>query len=169
MQEIELISQLFRYNSYVRKKYLRLFETMSWEELNRNREASFHSLKGVFLHTLDVYEYWMTPEEKRGSYRNMEERIRVSGVEDMKRCEEETDRKIMEFIGAIQQKGLDGDAITYYGGREEHVQLRDLLLHLVEEELQHRGELNCLLWQMDIEPPVTGYDDWRIEERGRSS
>ena len=28
----------------------------------------------------------------------------------------------------------------------------DICWHMVEEELQHRGEINALLWQMDIDP-----------------
>jgi uncharacterized damage-inducible protein DinB len=26
--------------------------------------------------------------------------------------------------------------------------------------LQHRGEINALLWQMDLDPPVADYKDW---------
>ena len=42
-------------------------------------------------------------------------------------------------------------------GRRGRITLRVLLLHMAEEELQHRGEMNALLWQMDIDPPVTGF------------
>ena len=35
-----------------------------------------------------------------------------------------------------------------------------MLWHLVEEELQHRGELNALLWQIDVEAPVSRWIDW---------
>jgi uncharacterized damage-inducible protein DinB len=30
---------------------------------------------------------------------------------------------------------------------------------MIEEELQHRGEMNALLWQAGREAPVTGFDD----------
>ncbi|MGA8604697.1 MAG: DinB family protein [Thermoplasmata archaeon] len=39
------------------------------------------------------------------------------------------------------------------------IELRVLLVHMIEEELQHRGEMNALLWQSGRNPPVTGYDD----------
>ncbi len=35
----------------------------------------------------------------------------------------------------------------------------NMLGHLVEEDLQHRGELRALLWQMDIEAPTLGWED----------
>ncbi len=31
---------------------------------------------------------------------------------------------------------------------------------MIEEELQHRGELNALLWQINVNPPVTGWNPW---------
>ncbi|MDH2900538.1 MAG: hypothetical protein PXY39_06160, partial [archaeon] len=39
--------------------------------------------------------------------------------------------------------------------------VREMLYHLIEEELQHRGELNALLWQDDIAPPVTSWFEWK--------
>ena len=44
---------------------------------------------------------------------------------------------------------------------------RGTLRHMVEEELQHRGELNALLWQDDIEPPVTDWFEWKKESGKR--
>ena len=38
-----------------------------------------------------------------------------------------------------------------------------MLWHLVEEELQHRGEVNALLWQINVDPPVTNWFDWKID------
>jgi uncharacterized damage-inducible protein DinB len=32
--------------------------------------------------------------------------------------------------------------------------LADIVWHMVEEQLQHIGELNALFWQMDIDPPT---------------
>jgi len=38
-----------------------------------------------------------------------------------------------------------------------------MLWHMVEEELQHRGELNALLWQIDVDAPVFDWLDWKLE------
>jgi uncharacterized damage-inducible protein DinB len=42
----------------------------------------------------------------------------------------------------------------------ERITLRVMLWHMVEEELQHRGEMNALLWRHGIEPPVIGIQEW---------
>jgi uncharacterized damage-inducible protein DinB len=47
-----------------------------------------------------------------------------------------------------------------------NMELRQMLLHMVEEEPQHRGELNALLWQMNVEPPIIELQDFlRSPER----
>ena len=42
------------------------------------------------------------------------------------------------------------------GGIEQHT-VEDILMHVVEEEIHHRGELLCIYWQLDIRPPYTSY------------
>jgi uncharacterized damage-inducible protein DinB len=47
--------------------------------------------------------------------------------------------------------------LTVYGkGKPEEVTMEDILVHIFEEELHHRGEL-IALWQINVEPPVIGY------------
>lgn len=43
--------------------------------------------------------------------------------------------------------------------------LRDICWHMVEEELQRRREMNALLWQMDVDPPIARCEEW-VEARG---
>jgi uncharacterized damage-inducible protein DinB len=42
-------------------------------------------------------------------------------------------------------------------GETIEVTAEDILIHVFEEEVHHRGELIALLWQMDIEPPLMGW------------
>jgi uncharacterized damage-inducible protein DinB len=39
----------------------------------------------------------------------------------------------------------------------ETVTVEEILVHVFEEEIHHRGELIALFWQMGIEPPLIGY------------
>ncbi len=38
--------------------------------------------------------------------------------------------------------------------------MRDAPWRLVEEELQHRGEVNALLWPIDVDAPVFNWIEW---------
>ena len=42
------------------------------------------------------------------------------------------------------------------GTIEQHT-VEDILIHVVEEEIHHRGELLCIYWQLNIRPPYTSY------------
>jgi uncharacterized damage-inducible protein DinB len=46
---------------------------------------------------------------------------------------------------------------NYDGGKPIQVTAEDILIHLFEEEVHHRGELIALLWQMGVEPPLMSW------------
>jgi uncharacterized damage-inducible protein DinB len=43
--------------------------------------------------------------------------------------------------------------------------IEDILLHVVEEEIHHRGEILCLMWQIDATPPYTSYTAYLAETK----
>jgi uncharacterized damage-inducible protein DinB len=48
-------------------------------------------------------------------------------------------------------------AVTNDTGEKTEITGEDVLIHVFEEEVHHRGELIALLWQMDMEPPLMGW------------
>jgi len=44
-------------------------------------------------------------------------------------------------------------------GKTHRFTAEDILIHMFEEEVHHRGELIALLWQMGVEPPSMGWKD----------
>ncbi|MEM3851805.1 MAG: DinB family protein [Methanomassiliicoccales archaeon] len=165
MSELSTVRELFRYNSDVRKKYIECMNEIEWGELIKNREASFPSIRDVFLHVLDAYSWWLDIIEK-GDAKDFQdiEPNEIQSVADIKKVEKMVDTRINSFIEKLTEETLSAE-VRFRNRRGEHtLKLREILLHLVEEELQHRGEINCMLWQMDVDPPVTGFDDW-VERR----
>jgi uncharacterized damage-inducible protein DinB len=43
--------------------------------------------------------------------------------------------------------------------------VEDILLHLIEEEIHHRGEILCLMWQINATPPYTSYTAYLKETK----
>ena len=68
------------------------------------------------------------------------------------------------ILGRIFANVRVGDVLNLDVSKPRGPQL-DMLWHLVEEELQHRGELNALLWQEDIDPPVISWGEWKRQSR----
>src|SRR5579875_3502148 len=104
--ELDLIRDLYAYNSHVRKKYL---------------ETIFTNV----------------PEEER-----------------------KIDELVLCLDSNLRESDLDRKVTFTNDGGTEQITIRNMLVHMVEEELQHRGELNALLWQLDIDPPIIGFDDF---------
>lgn len=154
--ELGTIRALYRYNSRVRKRYLRAIWTLPVKERYRDRGASFPSLVDIFLHVLDDYRYWFravyaselgVPEFPLG------QRLSLAKARQEERI---VDRMVKRMVDHLTPADLRRILTTPRGRR---LTLREMLLHMFEEEIQHRGELNALLWQMDVDPPVLGYED----------
>jgi uncharacterized damage-inducible protein DinB len=74
----------FEYLIDTRARFLPTFEQLGWKEFQRDREASWGSMLGIFLHILDVEEGWWqiatrggatseTPDRKTGDYSSFEQ------------------------------------------------------------------------------------------------
>jgi uncharacterized damage-inducible protein DinB len=156
--EFETIRDLYRYNSRVRQKYLAAIWKLSPRTRNRDRGASYPTLVDIYMHVLDAYRWWFLAVYGRGKkfdeyplgtrYTKAEARRETAVV----------DRLITRTLKEIGPRGLS-QKVSWKGRRPFQVSARRMLLHMAEEELQHRGEMNALLWQIDVDPPVTGFDN----------
>jgi len=88
-------------------------------------------------------------------------------LSDARRASARVTREVNAFVGRLRPPDLDrtiefdapvDDAWSRW--RRERVTVRAMLWHLVEEEQQHRGEMNALLWRHGIEPPVAEFHHW---------
>jgi len=53
------VRQLLEYNEKVRHRYFEALAKLPWDEFVKNREASFHSFRNIFIHTLGAIDYWL--------------------------------------------------------------------------------------------------------------
>jgi len=156
--EFETIRDLYRYNSLVRKKYLRVIWKLSPRQRYKDRGGSFPSLVDIYMHVLDAYRWWFISVYGNGkTFEEYPLRRRYTKSQAGKETDS-VDRLIRKTLRDVGPFGLSR-TISWHGRRPFRISVRTMLLHMVEEELQHRGEMNALLWQMDVDPPVTGLDD----------
>jgi len=161
--ELTTLKEWYRYNSYVRKKYLDAIEKLPEEEATRDRGASFPSMIDILAHTLDAYMSWLLRYEGKPWDPSMRLRGKVRSVKQLREEEKRVDSTVLNFVEGLRPTDLDSIFETSDNGHRWQNTLRQMLWHLVEEELQHRGELNALLWQIDIDAPVFDWLDWQLE------
>jgi uncharacterized damage-inducible protein DinB len=156
--ELGLIQSLYVYNSGVRAKYLTAIWKLPPRERYRNRGASFPSVVDIFLHVLDGYRVWFDEVYAHGTTPDWYPLGVRYTLAEARREMRAIDRRVLRVVGSLRPSDLNRRLALPEAWRpRKHIDLRVLLVHMVEEELQHRGEMNALLWQMGRIPPVTGY------------
>jgi uncharacterized damage-inducible protein DinB len=168
VSELDAIRTFFRFNSRVRQHYLETILALPPAERLKDRGASYPSLQEIFVHVLDGIHWWVeyVPQDRVADAKELPARDLSP---ELLRAETDTaDRLAREYVGRLTEADLTRDMVCHFpgegGSKEARFPIGDVLWHLVEEELQHRGELNALLWQMNVDPPIAQIDDWNASK-----
>jgi len=169
MGEVEWIRRWYDYNTVVRQGYFATLERLPPAELKRDRGASFPTLLDILGHSLGGIETWIV----RMSALNGTQFPHFEGpddmsLEDLRRYDAALQAEVAEFFSRLHDADLDRTYLVPkhppWWDEDFTTSVRSTLLHIVEHELQHRGELNALLWQIDVDPPVLSWDE--VEQLG---
>jgi len=151
------VKQLLEYNDDVRRSYFEALVRLPWDEFTKNREASFHSFRNIFIHILGATDYWLDflRDEKLRTRRGFDE---YRTYEDVRTYMEHVEDRMKDYLNSLPTDGLRKKYTIKNDANEvEEVTAEDVLIHVFEEEVHHRGELIALLWQMGVEPPLMGW------------
>lgn len=161
--EIETIRAWFSYIAEARRGYLEVFAKLPSGELTRDRGASFPSLLDIFAHSQGALYFWMQ-SCATFPFPPQEGDPKPAGTLDELRTDENyIQTQIRRVMAELTEADLSRTFPREKGRGSDHdcrVPVREALWHLVEEELQHRGELNALLWQIDVDAPVLNWIQW---------
>jgi uncharacterized damage-inducible protein DinB len=150
--------KLLEYSQFLRHKYLETISKLPWEEVVKDRGASFPSLRDIYLHIIFVVDAYINyilqgnPNYPSVNYNEYD------SIEKVTKYLEQVESKANAYLSkvtpedltkSIERKQKDGSTFL--------VPVEDLLLDLFQEETHHRGELIALLWQMDVAPPHMGF------------
>lgn len=151
------IKNLLEYNEEVRHRYLDALAKLSWNEVVKNREASFHSLRNIFIHSIGAIDHWLDflTNEKLCSQGEFEKYISFNDIREYMQRVESRVRKYLYCL--TPKKLMKRYMIVNDADQNIEVTAEDVLIHLFEEEVHHRGELIALLWQIGVEPPLMGW------------
>jgi uncharacterized damage-inducible protein DinB len=162
IDEITLMRAWCDWNSKSRGKYLNALLRLSPEERRKDRGASWGSIQGIYLHVIEDYIWWFenVPQRRLTEFEALVER-ELTDLE-LRKLTRRVDRSVHAITDSLKPadlrrplpvSGEGGDGKPY----EFTTCLADVIWHMVEEELQHRGEMNALFWQMDIDPPAPSW------------
>jgi uncharacterized damage-inducible protein DinB len=152
--ELDVIRTLYRYHFKKLRSYLRKIWSLPVPERYRDRGATYPSLVDIYLHILDDYRFWFIQAYTGKSFQDFPLGIRLSRAE-AERATRDVERLVSTFLKKLAPKDLDRKFFIRVDRRS--ITIRAMLLQMIEGDLQHKGELNALLWQMDIPPPAVDF------------
>jgi uncharacterized damage-inducible protein DinB len=161
--EMETIREWLAYLEAARRGYLETFARLPVGELSRDRGASFPTLLDIFGHSQGALYFWMKDVARFELPPQEPDSSTPPSLADVRKDEKYIQTQIRRVMAELTETDLTRTVHRQKGhGASEDcdIPVRDVLWHLVEEELQHRGELNALLWQIDVEAPVYDWIDW---------
>jgi uncharacterized damage-inducible protein DinB len=162
VDEIALMRAWCDWNSRSRGEYLDAILRLPLEERRKDRGASWESIEGIFLHVIEDYIWWFE-KVPQGKLTEPESLVgRDLSERELRRLTRRVDRSVHAIMDQLTTSDLrrplpvsgeSGDGKPY----KFTTCLADIIWHMLEEEMQHRGELNALFWQIDTDPPLRSW------------
>jgi uncharacterized damage-inducible protein DinB len=160
VDELALIKAWTKWNRKSRSDYLDAIVRLSPEERAKDRGASWGSIERIFLHILEDYIWWFDIVFRGRKEEESDTLVGRKVTEnDLRSLNSRIDTIVQSFMDPLKPEdlarpytvhGTSGDGKPY----TMTTCPADIAWHMVEEQLQHIGELNALFWQMDIDPPT---------------
>jgi len=164
------IKALFEYNWDCRRKFLESFGALPWNEVVADRGASFGSMRNIFIHSLAAEHDWLADlaRGKVGTSTDYDPDRDFGDMAAMGKYLEKVEADDRAYLQRLRPGDLSKPfPLRAREGPDGVLTVEDILVHVVEEEIHHRGELLCLMWQIDVEPPNIDYIDYTIGKRNR--
>ncbi|MBN1664087.1 MAG: DinB family protein [Deltaproteobacteria bacterium] len=158
--------KLLEYSQFLNRKYLEAMGKLPWEDVVKDRGASFPSLRDIYLHIVFVEDAYINyavqgnpkyPSINYNDYDNMEK---------INQYLEQVDSKANAYISKITPEELTRNVERKQrDGSSMMIPVEDMLLDFFQEVTHHRGELIALFWQMDIAPPHMGFIQYSLSQK----
>jgi len=168
MVSVADIREIYEYNWQALRDFCEGLSKLPQEELLKDREATYHSMKNIFFHILIVHDGWLNVTAQGASADP-----KIYELEDFDAIRTMAElRSYMEKIIAKERASFDvlADADLERPVRPEWKTrphpLRDALMQVTLEQAHHTGELIALFWQQDVEPPEMTWIDVRLAMKG---
>jgi uncharacterized damage-inducible protein DinB len=150
--------KLMEYNQFLNREYLETISKLSWEEVIKDRSASFASFRDIFLHILAVTEAYIdTVSEGVGNYPDLDFN-EYDSIEKITAYLEQVEAKESAYLSKVTPEELSRKMeIKRRDGSVLEIPVEQMLLDFFQEITHHRGEFIALLWQLKVEPPHMGF------------
>jgi uncharacterized damage-inducible protein DinB len=134
-----------------------------WPTVIESAGASYDSIRDIFIHSLQAEQAWIRRLDGKsieGIYATPF--TKYSDIKSIQEYADKVEAETNEYLEKLTNQKLQ--SVFEYKGRDGNINrnvTEDVLMHVIEEEIHHRGEILCIYWQHDIQPPYIGYTAYK--------
>ena len=149
------IQELYDFSSRVRQRFAERLIELEWKDLERNREASYYSMKNILIHMI-ANEDWIVNWVIHGKSAEYVRRKSAEYTNKQMLLDHlnEVEKKTRSYLQNVDETEL-ARRVRFPFSSEEMFELsvEECLFQSFTEQLYHLGELIALMWQDNVEPP----------------
>ena len=154
---LPLLYELYDYNYWARDQHLRACASLTQEQFLRPMNSSFSSLRDTLAHLVGAEWLWLEWWHGR-SPQAMLPAEDFPNLEAVRRRWSEMEAQVREFLATLNEESLVRQcSLVAPGGRRHSFVMWRTLLHLVNHQSYHRGQVATLLRQLGVHPPEVDF------------
>jgi uncharacterized damage-inducible protein DinB len=149
----EYLHQLFDYSYWANKRYLAVAEGLTEEQLFRQHGHSWGDVYGILLHMLSSEAVWL--KRWNGIFpKSHLSRDEFPTLVALRANWQKLQIDMRDFVKAQTDENLLAlKTYTNFSGITYRVPLWQMLMHVVNHETHHRGELSAMFVLMNVPHP----------------
>lgn len=157
MIPLKTIFELFDYNYWARDRQLNACFPLTKRQFTQRLESSFPSLRDTLAHMAGVEWLWLERWQGR-SPAGLPPADQFAGVEALAGYWREVEHSLREYLTSLHEENLNR-AVSYvnFKGETWSYPLWRTLLHVVNHQSYHRGQVTTLLRQLGAEPVMVDF------------
>jgi uncharacterized damage-inducible protein DinB len=154
MSATQWFFHLARNNAWANERLYRACGELSHEELTRTRTSFFPTILSTLAHIVVVDLYYVDGLERGGRGSAIwEEEASFDRFERVRVAQREVDSRLLAFCASLDDVGLEEQV-----GLERRTgivtdRVGDILMHLFQHQLHHRGQAHAMLSGTRVAPP----------------
>ncbi len=156
---VSTLNELFAHNYWARDRQLQACAALSSEQFVRPLGNSFPSVRDTLVHLLAVEWLWL------GRWRGRSPRLLLSPdafptLAAVRERWGEVELEMKQYLATLAEETLEQEiTCTSTRGNTWTYALWRMIVHLLEHETYHRGQVTTLLRQLGFEPPKVDFLD----------
>ncbi len=161
MIPVETLRELFDYNYWARDRQLEACAALTEEQFLRPMGNSFSSVRDTLAHLVAVEWVWLerwlgrSPTKLDGGEYAAERFPTFGAIRD---CWATVERNMRSYLSGLEDSALQRRlSYTNFKGERWTYPLWQTLLHLVNHQTYHRGQITTLLRQLGAAAPAIDY------------